>query len=145
MSKVLLIDDDVELVAMFQEYLEREGFEVKAAHDGLSGAQEAYYRDVLGYEPRTVAPDIMARWPPTEVSEGYNYEAVQENYVITDNSRILRIYYVQPLRHVGIAGQRRPQRLAQRQSLRLGSRGTDSAEKPMADVASGVPPRGRPV
>ena len=34
------------------------------------------------------------------MSEGYNYEAVQENYVITDNSRILRIYYVQPLRHV---------------------------------------------
>lgn len=57
-------------------------------------------RDVLSYEPRTVAPDIVSRWPPTEVSEGYNYEAVQENYVITDNRRILRVYYVQPLRHV---------------------------------------------
>jgi glyoxylase-like metal-dependent hydrolase (beta-lactamase superfamily II) len=56
--------------------------------------------DVLSYEPRTVRPDIMALWPPTEVAEGYNYEAVQENYVITDNERILRIYYVQPLRHV---------------------------------------------
>jgi hypothetical protein len=33
------------------------------------------------------------------VSEGYNYEAVQENYVITDNQRILRVYYVQPLQH----------------------------------------------
>jgi glyoxylase-like metal-dependent hydrolase (beta-lactamase superfamily II) len=57
-------------------------------------------RDVLSYEPRTVAPDIMSRWPPTEVSEGYNYEAVQENYVITDNERILRVNYVQPLQHV---------------------------------------------
>jgi glyoxylase-like metal-dependent hydrolase (beta-lactamase superfamily II) len=57
-------------------------------------------RDVLSYEPRTVAPDIVSRWPPTEVAEGYNYEAVQENYVITDNNRILRIYYVQPLQHV---------------------------------------------
>jgi glyoxylase-like metal-dependent hydrolase (beta-lactamase superfamily II) len=57
-------------------------------------------RDVLNYEPRTVRPDIVSRWPPTEVSEGYNYEAVQENYVITDNDRILRVYYVQPLRHV---------------------------------------------
>jgi glyoxylase-like metal-dependent hydrolase (beta-lactamase superfamily II) len=57
-------------------------------------------RDVLSYEPRTINPDIVSRWPPTEVSEGYNYEAVQENYVITDNRRILRIYYVQPLRHV---------------------------------------------
>jgi hypothetical protein len=55
---------------------------------------------VLSYEPRTVAPDIVSRWPPTEVSEGYNYEAVQENYVITDNRRILRVYYVQPLQHV---------------------------------------------
>jgi glyoxylase-like metal-dependent hydrolase (beta-lactamase superfamily II) len=57
-------------------------------------------RDVLNYEPRTVAPDIVSRWPPTEVAEGYNYEAVQENYVITDNTRILRVYYVQPLQHV---------------------------------------------
>jgi glyoxylase-like metal-dependent hydrolase (beta-lactamase superfamily II) len=57
-------------------------------------------RDVLSYEPRTVSPDIVSRWPPTEVSEGYNYEAVQENYVITDNRRILRVYYVQPLQHV---------------------------------------------
>ncbi|GGZ10146.1 response regulator transcription factor [Pseudoduganella plicata] len=37
MSKVLLIDDDVELVAMFQEYLEQEGFEVKTANDGVAG------------------------------------------------------------------------------------------------------------
>jgi glyoxylase-like metal-dependent hydrolase (beta-lactamase superfamily II) len=57
-------------------------------------------RDVLNYEPRTVNPDIVSRWPPTEVSEGYTYEAVQENYVITDNQRILRIFYVQPLQHV---------------------------------------------
>jgi hypothetical protein len=34
------------------------------------------------------------------VAEGYNYEAIQENYVITDNTRILRVYYVQPLAHV---------------------------------------------
>ena len=45
-------------------------------------------------------PDILSLWPPTEVAEGYNYEAIQENYVITDNSRILRVYYVQPLQHV---------------------------------------------
>ena len=57
-------------------------------------------RDVLNYEPRTVAPDIVSRWPPTEVAEGYNYEAVQENYVITDDTRILHVYYVQPLQHV---------------------------------------------
>jgi glyoxylase-like metal-dependent hydrolase (beta-lactamase superfamily II) len=57
-------------------------------------------RDVLTYAPRTVEPDIVAKWPPTELAEGYTHEAVQENYVITDNSQILRVYYVQPLRHV---------------------------------------------
>ena len=55
-------------------------------------------RDVLNYRPRTIAPDIVALWPPTELSEGYNFEAINENYVITDNSRILRVYYVQPRR-----------------------------------------------
>ena len=59
-----------------------------------------YTRDVLTYTPRTVKPDIVSLWPPTELSEGYNYEAIQENFVITDNKRILRVYYVQPLRHV---------------------------------------------
>jgi two-component system OmpR family response regulator len=41
MSKVLLIDDDIELVGMFQEYLEQEGFASKAVHDGASGVAEA--------------------------------------------------------------------------------------------------------
>ena len=57
-------------------------------------------RDVLTYAPRTVEPDIVSKWPPTELAEGYTHEAIQENYVITDNSRILRVSYVQPLRHV---------------------------------------------
>ena len=55
---------------------------------------------MLNYRPRTIKPDIVALWPPTELSEGYNFEAINENYVITDNSRILRVYYVQPLAHV---------------------------------------------
>jgi glyoxylase-like metal-dependent hydrolase (beta-lactamase superfamily II) len=57
-------------------------------------------KDVLVYEPRTVEPDIVSLMPPTELAEGYNYEAINENFVITDNSRILRVYYVQPLQHV---------------------------------------------
>jgi glyoxylase-like metal-dependent hydrolase (beta-lactamase superfamily II) len=57
-------------------------------------------RDVMTYKPRTVKPDIVALWPPTEVAEGYNYEAIQERYVITDDSRNLHVYYVQPLQHV---------------------------------------------
>ena len=56
-------------------------------------------RDVLNYRTQGVQPDIMSLWPPTEVAEGYNFEAINENFVITDNERILRVYYVQPLRH----------------------------------------------
>jgi DNA-binding response OmpR family regulator len=40
-TKVLLVDDDIELVGMLGEYLEREGFEVKGVHDGESGIAEA--------------------------------------------------------------------------------------------------------
>jgi two-component system, OmpR family, response regulator len=41
MNQVLLIDDDTELVGMFTEYLEQEGFRVACAHDGEHGAREA--------------------------------------------------------------------------------------------------------
>lgn len=41
MNHVLLIDDDVELVGMFQEYLQQEGFSVSCAHDGVNGTREA--------------------------------------------------------------------------------------------------------
>ena len=45
MSKVLLVDDDVELVSMIREYLEQEGFETHAVHDGEAGAAEALTGD----------------------------------------------------------------------------------------------------
>lgn len=41
MTKVLLVDDDVELVEMLKEYLEQEGFDVTATHDGEAGVFEA--------------------------------------------------------------------------------------------------------
>jgi two-component system OmpR family response regulator/two-component system response regulator CpxR len=41
MTRVLLIDDDAELTGMLQEYLEQEGFETAAVHDGESGVAEA--------------------------------------------------------------------------------------------------------
>jgi DNA-binding response OmpR family regulator len=41
MNHVLLIDDDVELVAMFREYLEQEGFQVSCAHHGEAGVRAA--------------------------------------------------------------------------------------------------------
>ena len=41
MNHVLLIDDDVELVGMFAEYLEQEGFPVTCVHNGEDGASAA--------------------------------------------------------------------------------------------------------
>src|SRR5574337_848230 len=41
MTRVLLVDDDVELAAMLREYLEQEGFEAHAVHDGEAGVAEA--------------------------------------------------------------------------------------------------------
>lgn len=41
MNRVLLVDDDVELASMLREYLEQEGFEAEAVHDGESGVREA--------------------------------------------------------------------------------------------------------
>lgn len=45
MNHVLLIDDDVELVGMFSEYLEQEGFRTTCVHNGADGAREALRGD----------------------------------------------------------------------------------------------------
>lgn len=54
MSKVLLIDDDIELVDMLREYLEQENFEVHVAYDGEAGASEA-----LNNQYAIVVLDVM--------------------------------------------------------------------------------------
>lgn len=38
-SKLLLIDDDVELASMLKEFLQQEGFEVIVGHDGIAAEQ----------------------------------------------------------------------------------------------------------
>jgi metallo-beta-lactamase superfamily protein len=58
-----------------------------------------YVHDVLNYAPRTLQPDMVALWPPTELAEGYQYEVVRENYTLTDGARTMLISYVQPLQH----------------------------------------------
>ena len=40
-STVLLIDDDIDFCELLAEYLEREGFDTRAAHDGVSGYEAA--------------------------------------------------------------------------------------------------------
>ena len=59
-----------------------------------------YTHDVLNYAPRTLEPDMISLWPPTELAEGYQYETVRENYRLSDGTREMHITYVQPLAHV---------------------------------------------
>lgn len=54
MTKVLLVDDDVELVEMLKDYLEQEGFDADAAYDGESGVAKA-----LSLSPAIVVLDSM--------------------------------------------------------------------------------------
>lgn len=45
MPRVLLVDDDVELTDLLREFLQQEGFETDAVHDGASGAERALAGD----------------------------------------------------------------------------------------------------
>jgi glyoxylase-like metal-dependent hydrolase (beta-lactamase superfamily II) len=61
---------------------------------------EFYNRDVLNYAQRTLQPDMLSLWPPTELAEGYYYETIRENFIISDGARNLNVHYVNPLAHV---------------------------------------------
>lgn len=54
MPKVLLIDDDAELISLIAEYLEREGFEVMTAHNGEAGVAAT-----LSGQPDIAVLDVM--------------------------------------------------------------------------------------
>ncbi|MGH9630547.1 MAG: MBL fold metallo-hydrolase, partial [Bryobacteraceae bacterium] len=59
-----------------------------------------YEDELLNYTPRTLEPDLVTLFQPTEIREGYVMEAVSENYVVSDGTRNMHISYVQPLAHV---------------------------------------------
>src|ERR1700704_3404415 len=54
MDHVLVVDDDIELCALVQEYLTAEGFSLKAVHDGEQGLKQA-----LAGEYALVVLDVM--------------------------------------------------------------------------------------
>jgi glyoxylase-like metal-dependent hydrolase (beta-lactamase superfamily II) len=56
-----------------------------------------YETELLNYVPRVLSADMMALYPPTEISEGYTMEDVDENYALTDGERFMTIHYVQGL------------------------------------------------
>ncbi len=53
--------------------------------------------ELLNYVPRMLKPDMVSLYPPTEISEGYTVEDVDEKYILSDGMRDLEIYYVQGL------------------------------------------------
>ena len=53
-KKILIIDDEPDYVAVLQEHLEREGFEVAAAYDGIEGL-----RKVEAVSPDAIVLDVM--------------------------------------------------------------------------------------
>ncbi len=60
---------------------------------------EFYRRDIINYAARTKRPDMVSRWPPTELAEGYYYETVRENFTLEDGGRVMHVYYVNPIQH----------------------------------------------
>src|SRR5882724_12683398 len=54
MPRVLVIDDDIELCDLTAQYLETEGFDTEAVHNGLEGAERA-----LSDEHALVVLDVM--------------------------------------------------------------------------------------
>ncbi len=54
MVQILLVDDDIELSSMLCDYLNQDGFEAMAVHDGEAGVAAALSRD-----PSVVVLDVM--------------------------------------------------------------------------------------
>lgn len=63
-----------------------------------------YETELLNYTPRTLEPDMLALYPPTEIAEGYTMEDVDERYVLSDGERLLELHYVQGLSSVHVEG-----------------------------------------
>jgi len=60
---------------------------------------DLYRRDFINYQARTIKPDMVSQWPPTELAEGYYWEAVRENFALEDQGRVMHMYYINPLQH----------------------------------------------
>lgn len=58
MTKILIIDDDVELAGLFKEYLERDGFAVEVSHQSEPGLRLALSGDYQLVILDIMLPDI---------------------------------------------------------------------------------------
>lgn len=63
-----------------------------------------YETELLNYTPRTLEPDMVSLYPPTEIAEGYTMEDVDERYILSDGERLLELHYVQGLSAIHVEG-----------------------------------------
>lgn len=61
--------------------------------------RDFYKQEVLTYAPRTLEPDRLSLYPPTEFAEGYQLETIDVKGTISDGARNLDVYYVQGSPH----------------------------------------------
>jgi glyoxylase-like metal-dependent hydrolase (beta-lactamase superfamily II) len=61
--------------------------------------RDFYKQEVLSHEPWTLAPDRLSLYPPTEFSEGYQFETVDMKYTVSNGGRSLELYYLQGTPH----------------------------------------------
>lgn len=67
MTRILLVDDDVELVSLIRDYLQQDGFVVDSAHDGEAGVTKALlgHCDIVVLDvmmPRLSGIDVLRRF-----------------------------------------------------------------------------------
>jgi glyoxylase-like metal-dependent hydrolase (beta-lactamase superfamily II) len=75
-----------------------------AFHEGATvvthhSNRDFYKQEVLSYERRTLDPDRLSLYPPTEFAEGYQLETIDMKGTISDGTRNLDVYYVQGSPH----------------------------------------------
>ena len=73
-------------------------------HEGVTvithEGNHPYYQEVVRAGPWTLEPDRFALYPPEEWSEGYIFETIGEEFLLTDDSRTVELYHVPGLAHV---------------------------------------------
>jgi glyoxylase-like metal-dependent hydrolase (beta-lactamase superfamily II) len=75
-----------------------------AFHEGATivthqSNRDFYKQELLSYAARTLQPDRLSLYPPTELAEGYQLETVDIKDTISDGTRNLDVYYVQGSPH----------------------------------------------
>lgn len=81
-QKILLIDDDVDLVEMNRAYLANNGYDVITAYNGTDGLAKARHE-----QPDLVVLDVMM----TEVGEGFEVARELKNDETTKNIPIIML------------------------------------------------------